>query len=286
VRTVGFIQIDGSFALNYNQGFEFHKVTEGLHEYEASIAGLLQQLSSNPAGQVLLNFLKKASNGSSLVIYRYAQQGAGDINAFSSGKDALKQRPKGAPLLGSDGKTFGNTVGTGGGSNVRVAFTPNVVSHPAVGGFRADEVLFHELTHSFRQLRGHLMTKAMTGDFNNREEFLATLTANIYVSAEGEHRALRGSYTKVQVNAAGQLTGVNVQDSAQRFDTGALRAGLTESESFVQQYLGIVTQLFEEEREFATALGRVNCIYNPFRDYEKMYGAAGGGKPQYDANWK
>src|SRR5947208_506298 len=74
--------------------------------------------------------------------------------------------------------------GTGGGSSVHVHFSPDV-TFTGTAGSAGDEILFHEMCHSIRQMQGEFEARP-TGDidrgYDNVEEFFAVLISNIYAS--------------------------------------------------------------------------------------------------------
>src|SRR6185295_5026732 len=85
------------------------------------------------------------------------------------------------------------------GADVVLFFSPETWESPAASdgpGFKPDEVLFHELTHVTRMIRGR-MTRAQvdgTGGYGNIEEYFATVLTNIYMSDKGQTK-LRGFYS-------------------------------------------------------------------------------------------
>ncbi len=102
------------------------------------------------------------------------------------------------------GVPIGSEKGTGAGASVVLyysagTFTDTRYADPTVGaaGFQPDEVLFHELVHVTRMIRGKMTDVAVEGrpKFGNIEEYFATVIANIYLSEKGGKEArLRGAY--------------------------------------------------------------------------------------------
>jgi hypothetical protein len=66
-------------------------------------------------------------------------------------------------------------------------------SKPDGPASRPDEVLFHELVHACRELRGVLYRSGVNGGFDNEEEYLAVVIDNIYLSEKGQTQ-LRASH--------------------------------------------------------------------------------------------
>jgi hypothetical protein len=72
-------------------------------------------------------------------------------------------------------------LAVGGGGRAQIFFTAS----RATGSDSADEVLLHELVHAVRLMRGVFNKFAMSGGFENQEEFLAELVENVYRSEKG-----------------------------------------------------------------------------------------------------
>lgn len=80
--------------------------------------------------------------------------------------------------------------GTGKGSDVELYFSPNVIAEKSCYGGKSgsapDEMFVHELVHVLRIMQG-MRNPYPTKNFNymNEEEFLAIVTANVYISEKG-----------------------------------------------------------------------------------------------------
>ena len=74
------------------------------------------------------------------------------------------------------------------GRYVRAFFGRNLGEHRGIGraGVQADEVLFHELVHITRMIRGReTHTQVDGGGYGNIEEYFATVITNVYMSDKG-----------------------------------------------------------------------------------------------------
>ncbi|GEM_PF-1161042 len=103
---------------------------------------------------------------------------------------------KGARIL-DDSRRPTSQTGTGKGSDVVLFYSPEDWEYKISTegpGFEPDEVLFHELVHVTRDLRGFHTGLPVDGDFGNEEEYLATTLANLYLSEKG--KPLRGAYNE------------------------------------------------------------------------------------------
>ena len=112
---------------------------------------------------------------------------------------------KGAPIPNLVGR--GTGTGTGAGASVIIYYsvrtwTDALYTDYTVGaaGFQPDEVLFHELVHATRRIRGKETSVTVEGrpNFGNIEEYLATVIANIYLSEKDAR--LVGAYTTSSTN--------------------------------------------------------------------------------------
>lgn len=272
--------------------------------YEREVLSILHSMATNPCGAILLNSIVRFGGSHHVDIVAYNSSPSGPYpNAASVPIDARGTVPRKREVR----NTFGYGVpdpalsdpvteqgprllGTGTGSNIMLLFTPShfsVCRHLAA--LRPDEVLFHELVHAYRQIRGRCSCMGMGmkahHQYPNREELLATVLQNTFVSAKNSGASLRDDYCFPDLNSNHQIVKTrnwNTPDSGRKQQGGALRDGHTYSETVMLENLGAITQLFEEERPLLTAIGRVGCTFNPFRDYKIKYG---GSKPVYDTKW-
>jgi hypothetical protein len=112
---------------------------------------------------------------------------------------------KGVPLRGEDEVLVGGT-GTGAGANAIIFFSAGTFTDTVYTGVStnepADEVLFHELAHATRTIRGietHIPVEGRP-NFGNIEEYFATVITNIYTSEKGKDDRLRGVYAPGKAN--------------------------------------------------------------------------------------
>ena len=286
----------------------------GASAYEAELMLCLAKIHANPVGRILLHWLKQVRGNHEISIYRYYQENPSnqnDVNAFSLPVDRRAAVPFGQPLRNIWGNPVrvpvplapgdaedpvtgqrvdknGHAVeptkpllGTGGGSSIVIGFTPGLFTHQEVAGMKPDEVLVHEFTHSYRELRGTLIGKGVgcvrfriknghwykywSEPYPNVEEFLAVIVANIYMSARNSPKLRTEYFAKLVKGKVQYQTAVN---SAARNQRGSLRTGMTPSETFMLENYGRITQLFADETAFLRQLAKVDTAFNPFRDYE------------------
>ena len=143
-----------------------------------------------------------------------------------------------------------------------VFYSPSVWGEKSVchdshlAGQRPDEVLLHELVHALRDLQCRRDNMAYRGSGNvefrygNREEFLAILVTNIYMS-EKKRGPLRGAW---MLDPAG----------------GNLLSGeAATSEGFLKSSwrLREVSVLYKEETQLFKGIGSADTSFNPIREY-------------------
>jgi hypothetical protein len=116
------------------------------------------------------------------------------MNAYAKPEDADKAVLKGAPF-GKSG------VGTGGGTYVSITFTPHMwgpasfdsttitstgTAGPQGLASNPDEVLYHEMVHASRQMRGVETVGRVDKPYTNEEEYIAVVLSNIYLAEKGQ----------------------------------------------------------------------------------------------------
>lgn len=148
-------------------------------------------------------------------------------------------------------------AGTGAGSDVTVSFTPkmwgfgNICS--ATGGqpgSSPSQVLFHEMVHGFRMMRGHFRGPPTLGSsrrYDNEEEFFAVVLSNIYIADPTNSTANR----TLRADHWGFTPLATVQNTTAGFL--AVRTNRARLEIFAR-----------EEPDLASKLKTVGGPFNPF----------------------
>ncbi|VTZ27315.1 conserved hypothetical protein [Methylocella tundrae] len=82
-------------------------------------------------------------------------------------------------------------VGAGGGANSIIRYTPEMwgpggAAKSKAPGDDPDEIIFHELIHASRQMRGVQENKKVDRGYDDVEEYLAVVISNIYMSEKGK----------------------------------------------------------------------------------------------------
>ena len=129
-------------------------------------------------------------------------------NADESAKDPTAGTPAGQTQLScsTNQPIAGAALGTGGGSAAAVRFTAQDHLGGTLPGDPPDEVLFHEMVHGLRDIRGEgrcsavanpgFLPKSFQSVYDNFEEFAAILITNVYRS-ECKRPGLRADHAAV-----------------------------------------------------------------------------------------
>ncbi|MCX7388294.1 MAG: hypothetical protein NTX48_16645 [Planctomycetales bacterium] len=157
-------------------------------------------------------------------------------------------------------------TGVGGGVNVRVFYHPAAwSSHDQVRGFdtmldniQPDDVLFHELFHAYRCMKG-IFEEIPTGDtWDFTEEQMAIIATNVSVSEIGRGTSLRGDHN---------LTFHSLKDNKPSWAAGDQTVG----SNFYRENMSIVNRMADEMPEFTGPLEKNDAAshvadWNPFRE--------------------
>jgi hypothetical protein len=191
--------------------------------HQKSVADCLDCFTRKGSGRALLMELGRTRHTIAVMphwLYFITLPNEGFRNATPKGLRAgqiLSHLTDGIPINDRDSYAKGATIqnlgggetGTGAGASVVLYYsvrtwTDTFYTDFSVGaaGFQPDEVLFHELVHVTRMIRGKETSVTVEGrpNFGNIEEYFATVIANIYLSEKGKEARLRGAYTPNSAN--------------------------------------------------------------------------------------
>jgi len=170
--------------------------------YIQSVMDILRTIEASQTGKAL--FAAMRATGKQLTILPYRGR-YGVCNADAIAAEAEKANVKGEYMLDGKGKVLTETtrlkellglpgepvMARGGGSASTIEFSPGLFATPycravaTAPGMRDSEVLFHEMVHGYRGMRGiqHFMqTVGGRKNYGNLEEFAAVVITNIYIS--------------------------------------------------------------------------------------------------------
>ena len=185
-----FIQIDGSLIYRFPNNLSVtptpvHTNHHAL-QYEHEVSAILIQIRRRLTGRMLLDVLKTAGRGLTIVPTNSATN-AGATPMSGTGAVAARQQV----LVGDNGQVVRDRAGnalirTGLGSDVGLLFTPRSINpeqaRTVPPGAQADEVLVHELVHTLRQMHGGQTNRPTGSAFGNIDEFMAIVVADMYSS--------------------------------------------------------------------------------------------------------
>ena len=149
-------------------------------EYHEIIADLLSQIALYDIGNALFHELDSTPNMVEISPYGLYHD---DINATAS---AAPGQARAATRLGfpTNPGNGSSRIGTGAGADAIVRISPNQWDRSGSGGpgSQPDEVLFHELVHASRKMRGRAYRKPVNAGYDNEEEYISVVLTNIYLS--------------------------------------------------------------------------------------------------------
>jgi hypothetical protein len=182
--------------------------------YIRDVNSRLGQILQRATGLALFSEISDTNRSLSIVPFH-----GSDINAEAAWRnqsDVVDSTAAGRPVdYGSD---TDKRVGTGLGTDSVIDFTPGIFvgSVMAEEGYAPDEVLFHEMIHASRIMRGKLDSVPVNAGYDDEEEYLAIVLSNIYLSEKGQVRftASHGNWPKgfVPTGANALLTGADADN--------------------------------------------------------------------------
>lgn len=242
--TVGRITIDGSAAPSGVSSWNSS-------QYETAVNGLLSQLNGRAAGRAVVAAIVQPMR---IVPWPNPSEcnATGGPTDWVAGTPAGRSvRQCGGPATGAPWQPSGAPViGTGAGSPAQVSFTPGMwgpsgsCAGTASGpGSQPVEILLHEMVHGMRATAGFLHCEAMGLHYDTEEEFVAVTVTNMYMS-EGGAMQLRASHLGF-----------------------APLMNLSTFYGSVAEHSRMIRRLFVQQPQFARALSRVRCRFNPFLEH-------------------
>ena len=186
-------------------------------QHQDKVMALLALIDTFPSGKVLLAEVGSTGHTTRIMPYWHYFRTMPDTDYFNSssipvkpsesmayladgtaGRDYEGAYEKNAPVRDDNNEPMSRYgKGTGAGANVVLFYSAETWEGAPASkgpGFKADEVLFHELVHITRVIRGReTHTSVDGGGFGNIEEYFATVITNVYMSDKGLTR-LRGLY--------------------------------------------------------------------------------------------
>jgi hypothetical protein len=159
--------------------------------HQRSVSTQLRIISATSSGRAVFSELSAAPHEVMIFPFDFQHSSSWKSNTadfktlgITTSHDSMHVRRRGMAVCGKNAANQAVcTVAEGGGGRPHIFFTASRVA--GSGNQSADEVLFHELVHAARFIRGLLMMIPMNGGYGNQEEFLAQVIENIYRSEKG-----------------------------------------------------------------------------------------------------
>ncbi len=229
--------------------------------YEHAVVALLQRIHNSHTGQAVFHEFEKRTHKVMKVIPL-----ENVVNAFAGADDILHATAKGQILRsGADGSVLTDAAqntwaGKGGGSDSTVSFNPltwtKFCAQKKRGhkcGAHPDEILFHEMIHATRQMRGILDPKPLGFLYDTEEEFFAIVIANIYASETGRQIDIRSDHAGFEH----LTTDTNVK--------------FLPKKDYTDYRYRLVHQLVRTEPRMAMELAKLKHVpFNPIRRYFEL----------------
>jgi hypothetical protein len=250
---------------------------DGDAAYNVGVTAQLDEIAKHRTGRAILNAIQKKTLEVVIVPWPDkdepgASTRATDIRADGPpGQTRLTCQRGGAgqPFLDDQGKpvVFKDVKDGGGGSGSTIFYSPEESKRIRGAGNDPDEVLFHELCHSLRNLTGLARCEAVGERFDDIEEFWAILITNIYRSECGRS-GLRGDHSVDK--CPGSKPG-NVTICLKQMD-----AKLTDSAAFYQHYKIEMEKIFTPMRALGAEIAiYVDADFNPLYEYGRAHWGLG-----------
>jgi Effector protein len=241
-------------AVNYSGNVWIWEVSVA---YRHEVEKYLNLVRTTQAGQTLFRHLNFRTNW--LLIQPFVPTAKSPVNADATPKTWADAAPLGyiasvtqLTFPGIAPIDFPTSIGTGVGTTVYVHFHPATWTelNKRVGyispGNGPGEVLYHEMVHGLRELKGQLRYRdKVVGepDMDSVEEFYAIMAANVYRSERGfshlrhDHRLF-----------------------------SPLHGDLRNPENYYQNYKTYIDQWFNEHRAYCLDMAKSPAKFNPFQN--------------------
>lgn len=235
----------------YYPGLELNSWIDG---YRSGVLRVLRAIRATRTGSALTAAIRRP-----ITIAPMPDPSDKDATGGPVGEDYMDAVEYGTRIPVRTGRVFLHYYGRGLGGRAVVHFTPDMwipsapiyfrrwwQMDPRTAGHTPDEILFHELVHAVRATHGRFATPQKMGDnFDNRDEFCAILLTNIY-SSELRRPLRRDHHGDNPLPMSDQGRG-----------------------NYLSKYFLEVERCFNDHPELSNEIARVNCAFNPLRDYKE-----------------
>jgi len=188
-------------AVNFRRNLHCYRVA--CKNYISEVRAQFKPIKSSLMGKTLLAEIGRTGNRVRIIPYwDYLHQNADatpwdGVNETTGKLESwIAATRRGAPLW-NDGAR-GPEAGTGAGTNCEIRYTPSMWHAGDGQGKAPDEVLFHELVHASRDMRGVAYEGPVNRNYDNTEEYIAIILQNMYLSEKGQD-VFRGGHTRGRI---------------------------------------------------------------------------------------
>jgi Effector protein len=219
--------------------------------YLDNIEKILVKIDSTKTGQVLVKHI--SNNTKRLTIKPLTN--IIEINAFAKAENnvfGFKKAFHYVEVRKGNKVKIVRVEGKGLGTNVDIFFIPETFeantpffSTVTGAGVQTDETLFHEMIHALRMMLGVFNKNVMRDDYDDVDEFVAILIANIYLSEQQKDLRLDHKVFNRQ--------------SRKRSDSNGKK--------FYEEYKVEIKELCTDMPSFTRDLLGIYCEFNPILEY-------------------
>jgi Effector protein len=181
-----------------------HQYQFAIKKYKQRVTDAFSPIAGSPTGRALLDEIAaNAGHSVHIIPYWHNVSSTGYFNSMTvpvPDTETLSNLIDGFKSDWPDSFARGTTIpagpakggtGTGKGADVVIFNSPEMSDprtrgRPSVPGVEPDEVLFHELVHASRQLRGVQTLSPVSGGYDNEEEYMAIIITDLYLSEKGK----------------------------------------------------------------------------------------------------
>jgi Effector protein len=160
-----------------------HRYRTELKNYKAKVREQFRPIPKAKTGQALLTEIERTIY---FVRIKPNWDWSDPVNASATPRNSRDATARGKPV-----RIESERVGTGRGASSTIMYTPEMWGPNGASKIRApaydpDEIIYHELVHASRQMRGVQEDIRVNRGYDDMEEYLATVITNIYMSERGK----------------------------------------------------------------------------------------------------
>ncbi len=169
-----------------------HRYRSQIKDYKSALRRQFKPITASLTGKALLTEFARVNR---VVRFRPYWNWGDPINSDTVPRNVTHPDEEDFADAAARGARFRHNrkrvVGTGAGANSMISYSPEMwgaggSSKVQGPGYEPDEIVFHEMIHASRQMRGLLENESVNRGYDNVEEYLAIVLCNIYLSEKGQ----------------------------------------------------------------------------------------------------